>query len=463
MPPTEKSEMPCFDFDRVPDLNRQDGETISMDYQDLFGLDVIEKCREEAEKSDEVFRTLNIYSSDFEGYGRNHGWCRSESGIDRVEDLSLNTGFNTLGHVSDELHKEYTDLSSKPYIENSLESLRTAIDVTNIPTTDKHNIEQAVTNLQEVIAPPVSGEVGGGDGVRSWSVIKTPEKVAPISVEEDRVREALGLPTKTCTTVPGISYNPTFSGDRERNTEVSNITGELFTIYTPAFPPPPSHTSPATPASNPSCLDPLPLSPDPALCYPSLPSGGEVQGVPDSRVVQGVPDSRVVQGVPDQFNTKLVPYRIRRIEKENKPDLTQRLTRDEKAAKNLNIPYSVSYIINCSMEEFNDILNNKSLANEQIGLCRDIRRRGKNKIAAQNCRKRKIDQICNLEEELDSVRTKKRNLLEERELLMFQHMEWVIKIQKFEKFILESLGLSQEMQWEFSVDQDGLVKIDCRS
>ena len=75
--------------------------------------------------------------------------------------------------------------------------------------------------------------------------------------------------SQTCTTVPGISYNPTFSGDRERNTEVcqmivhlfpathdmmfqvSNITGELFTIYTPAFPPPPSHTSPATPASNP--------------------------------------------------------------------------------------------------------------------------------------------------------------------------------------------------------------------
>ena len=97
-------------------------------------------------------------------------------------------------------------------------------------------------------------------------------------------------------------------------------------------------------------------------------------------MVQGVPDSRVVQGVPDQFNTKLVPYRIRRIEKENKPDQPQRLTRDEKAAKNLNIPYSVSYIINCSMEEFNDILNNKSLANEQIGLCRDIRRRGKNKV-----------------------------------------------------------------------------------
>ena len=52
--------------------------------------------------------------------------------------------------------KEYTDLSSNPYVENSLESLRTAIDVTSIPTTDKHSIEQAVTNLQKVIAPSVN-------------------------------------------------------------------------------------------------------------------------------------------------------------------------------------------------------------------------------------------------------------------------------------------------------------------
>jgi nuclear factor erythroid 2-related factor 1/3 len=56
------------------------------------------------------------------------------------------------------------------------------------------------------------------------------------------------------------------------------------------------------------------------------------------------------------------------------------LTRDERAAKNLNIPYSVQFIINSSMEEFNDILNNKSLDNEQISLCRNIRRRGKNKV-----------------------------------------------------------------------------------
>ena len=78
--------------------------------------------------------------------------------------------------------------------------------------------------------------------------------------------------------------------------------------------------------------------------------------------------------------TKLVPYRIKKIETEKEKEESRRLTRDERAVKNLNIPFSVQYIINCSMEEFTDILNNKSLDNEQINLCRDIRRRGKNKV-----------------------------------------------------------------------------------
>ena len=78
--------------------------------------------------------------------------------------------------------------------------------------------------------------------------------------------------------------------------------------------------------------------------------------------------------------TILVSYRKKKIGKENDSDQSRRLTRDDKVAKNMNIPYSVQFIIDCSMEEFNDILNNKSLDNEQIILCRNIRRRGKNKV-----------------------------------------------------------------------------------
>ena len=96
------SEMTC---QQGNDLNRWDGETINMDYHDFFGLDVIEKCREKAERSNEVLRTWNVYSSDFEGYDKNNGWYRRESGINGAEDLSLNACLNTLDHVSDEHHK----------------------------------------------------------------------------------------------------------------------------------------------------------------------------------------------------------------------------------------------------------------------------------------------------------------------------------------------------------------------
>ena len=41
---------------------------------------------------------------------------------------------------------------------------------------------------------------------------------------------------------------------------------------------------------------------------------------------------------------------------------------------------SVDYIINCSREKFTDLLSLEGLSEEQAAFCRDIRRRGKNKV-----------------------------------------------------------------------------------
>ena len=88
--------------------------------------------------------------------------------------------------------------------------------------------------------------------------------------------------------------------------------------------------------------------------------------------------------------TRLVPYRIKRIgstESEESPPPTpkgvvkkERSCKDEKAAKDLKIPYTIEYIINCGMDDFGDILNDKTLNEEQLSLCREIRKRGKNKV-----------------------------------------------------------------------------------
>lgn len=79
---------------------------------------------------------------------------------------------------------------------------------------------------------------------------------------------------------------------------------------------------------------------------------------------------------------------------------------------------SVQEIINLPMDEFNERLSKYDLSEVQLSLIRDIRRRGKNKVAAQNCRKRKLDQILTLADEVKEVRRRKERLLNEREMAL---------------------------------------------
>lgn len=91
-----------------------------------------------------------------------------------------------------------------------------------------------------------------------------------------------------------------------------------------------------------------------------------------------------------------------------------RLTRDEQRAKALNIPFTVDMIINLPVDDFNELMSKHQLNEAQLALVRDIRRRGKNKVAAQNCRKRKMENIVGLEGELDSLKEERDRLLNEK-------------------------------------------------
>ena len=67
------------------------------------------------------------------------------------------------------------------------------------------------------------------------------------------------------------------------------------------------------------------------------------------------------------------------------------------------------------MDEFNDMLSKEDLSEEQLNICRDIRRRGKNKVAAQNCRKRKLEQIEELQKKVEEARQRRQNMRREHE------------------------------------------------
>lgn len=92
------------------------------------------------------------------------------------------------------------------------------------------------------------------------------------------------------------------------------------------------------------------------------------------------------------------------------------LSRDELRARAMFIPFSVLQIVNMPVEEFLEVLDGHGFSPEQVTLLRDIRRRGKNKLAAQNCRKRKLDAITGLQEEVERLQAQRDRLLREKQL-----------------------------------------------
>ncbi len=137
----------------------------------------------------------------------------------------------------------------------------------------------------------------------------------------------------------------------------------------------------------------------------------------------------------------------------------QRQSRDEKKARELGVPFSVQDIVNLPMDEFNDMLSRHELNEEQLNLCRDIRRRGKNKVAAQNCRKRKIDQIAMLEAQVDSTRRRKHELMVEREELYRQRNEWTSKLMMLEEDMLYAMKKDPKA-WSVELDgREGEIRV----
>lgn len=114
--------------------------------------------------------------------------------------------------------------------------------------------------------------------------------------------------------------------------------------------------------------------------------------------------------------------------------------RDEKMARKMNLPFSVYDIINSPVDTFSEMLGRPGLTPEQSQICRDIRRRGKNKVAAQNCRKRKMDTIEELQSQVDQVRRRKEQLLRAREQLETERARWSSKLSFLEQTVLAGIG-----------------------
>ena len=78
-------------------------------------------------------------------------------------------------------------------------------------------------------------------------------------------------------------------------------------------------------------------------------------------------------------------------------------------------------------------------------------------IAAQNCRKRKVDQISCLETDLSLARTRKESILSERVELLRTKQEMAGKMSGLEKDILIKMGMDDMM---ITVDSNMSVHLE---
>ncbi|XP_078286411.1 uncharacterized protein LOC144611242 [Rhinoraja longicauda] len=90
-------------------------------------------------------------------------------------------------------------------------------------------------------------------------------------------------------------------------------------------------------------------------------------------------------------------------------------SRDDRRARALRMPVGAEALVRLPVDDYNDLLSRHRLSPAQLALARDIRRRGKNKVAAQHCRRRRLEGLVRLQGELGGLRRQQALLEYERE------------------------------------------------
>lgn len=107
------------------------------------------------------------------------------------------------------------------------------------------------------------------------------------------------------------------------------------------------------------------------------------------------------------------------------------------AAGASRFPASEDEIVDMSISEFSNFL--ETLSEPDAQKARDIRRRGKNKVAARLCRKRKIDVVSDIEGDIESLRKKKEEIIKQRQKLLAENAYYKKKVNELQDHLFQSL------------------------
>ena len=113
-----------------------------------------------------------------------------------------------------------------------------------------------------------------------------------------------------------------------------------------------------------------------------------------------------------------------------------------------NLPLTSEEVLHVS---FDQLVGKYNLTAEDLVLCKDIRRRGQNRISAARSRQKRKALIFQLKNDLKQLKNTRKELMQKQLLLLLELTKWKSDILSTQNHILHKLGFDST-QWQLNAD-----------